>query len=569
MKKRNILGAVLCSVCLVASSAVPAMADAVKVVTLGADLSDAQKQTMLNYFKVNTNEVQIIEITNDDEVAHLSSYVPMEQIGTRTVSCAYVKPTSSGGIKVRTANLNWVTCNMIASTLSTSGVTNCEVVAACPFEVSGTGALTGVIMAYETASGEKLDETKVELATQEMIITADLGEEVGQDEATGVVNEAKMVVLENNVQNADEIYNIVINIADQKNIVLTAEQLDDIVALLTGISSQDYDYDSIRETLENVESNVTGAEVELEGETETGVDEEVDSIIADLDESILGEDVIAGSTEDATVGESVEAEEAEPVEEEWDYEEEAEPVEEEWDYEEEAEPVEEEWNDVEEAEPVVEEMDEEWDYEEEAGLEVEEVDEELEAVDGDELYDLVGELDEELEAYVEKYDTSVLSEDAAYMFEQARLFCEGEFLNDPSVLQQVMPEAFASVALDSETGAKVQDKVLDIYYNILLNGTASYVPSETDIYLSTELNMIDNEMKKLFGIIENDDIEEEDVLETVPMEERTALYNDTMKFFEKLYGEESTIETYEADAEEYAEGYAGDYPEEYSEEYAE
>ena len=48
---------------------------------------------------------------------------------------------------MRTANLNWVTGNMIATTLSTSGVKNCEVVAACPFEVSGTGALTGIQMA--------------------------------------------------------------------------------------------------------------------------------------------------------------------------------------------------------------------------------------------------------------------------------------------------------------------------------------------------------------------------------------------------------------------------------------
>lgn len=85
MKKRNIIGALLCSVCLVAASAVPTMADAMKVVTLGADLSDAQKQTMLNYFKVNTDEVQIMYITNADEVKHLSSYIPMEQIGTRTV----------------------------------------------------------------------------------------------------------------------------------------------------------------------------------------------------------------------------------------------------------------------------------------------------------------------------------------------------------------------------------------------------------------------------------------------------------------------------------------------------
>ena len=128
MKKVKTAAALLCSACLVLSgTAVPTMADSVKVVTLGADLTQDQKNTMMKYFNVDSNQVQILTITNQDERDHLSAYVPLEQIGTRTVSCAYVKPTQSGGIKVRTANLNWVTCNMIATSLSTSGVKNCEV----------------------------------------------------------------------------------------------------------------------------------------------------------------------------------------------------------------------------------------------------------------------------------------------------------------------------------------------------------------------------------------------------------------------------------------------------------
>ena len=119
MKNIKKLGALLCSACLVVSgTTIPTMADSMKVVTLGADLTDAQKNTMMKYFNVSSDQVQILTITNQDERDHLSAYVPIEQIGTRTVSCAYVKPTTSGGIKVRTANLNWVTCNMIASTLS-------------------------------------------------------------------------------------------------------------------------------------------------------------------------------------------------------------------------------------------------------------------------------------------------------------------------------------------------------------------------------------------------------------------------------------------------------------------
>ena len=55
MKKGKLLATLLCSASMVMGSmvpTVPAMADAMKVVTLGADLSDEQKNTMLKYFKV-------------------------------------------------------------------------------------------------------------------------------------------------------------------------------------------------------------------------------------------------------------------------------------------------------------------------------------------------------------------------------------------------------------------------------------------------------------------------------------------------------------------------------------
>ena len=146
MKKRSLIVAALCSMCLAVSTPMPVMADASKVVTLGADLTDEQKNTMMKYFKADANQVQIITVNNQDERNYLGKYISSEQIGTRTLSCAYVKPTQSGGIKVRTANLNYVTCNMLANALSTAGISNCEAVAACPYEVSGTGALTGVMV---------------------------------------------------------------------------------------------------------------------------------------------------------------------------------------------------------------------------------------------------------------------------------------------------------------------------------------------------------------------------------------------------------------------------------------
>ena len=175
MKKR-VLSSIALGLALTVGCAMPVMADSRRVVTLGADLTQDQQNTMMKYFGVSADSVDIIYINNDDEREHLGSYVPLEQIGNKTFSCALVAPTTKGGIQVKTANLSWVTCNMIASTLSTSGVTNCQVVAASPFEVSGTGALTGVIMAYETASEVTLDVEKKELANEELVTTGNLAD---------------------------------------------------------------------------------------------------------------------------------------------------------------------------------------------------------------------------------------------------------------------------------------------------------------------------------------------------------------------------------------------------------
>ena len=42
-------------------------ADGARVVTLGADLTQNQKDTMLKYFGVNENEVVILDVNNQEE----------------------------------------------------------------------------------------------------------------------------------------------------------------------------------------------------------------------------------------------------------------------------------------------------------------------------------------------------------------------------------------------------------------------------------------------------------------------------------------------------------------------
>ena len=565
MKKRNMIAALLCSACLVAGSVNPVFADASKVVTLGADLTDAQKQTMMKYFNVSSDQVQVMTITNEDEHKHLDNIAPQSQIGSRTLSCAYVKPTQSGGIKVRTANLNWVTGNMIATTLSTSGVKNCEVVAACPMEVSGTGALTGIQMAYEKASGEKLDETKTKLANQEIVTTGELADKVGKNEATTVVNQSKMDVIQNGVQNADEIQNIVINVAEQNNISVSQDDIDKIVSLLKQISQQDYNYDDVKETLEQVDANTTGqassSDDTLDGESsDDTVDVDGDSsddIVNNVNDSILGDDVIQSSTEDPGLEEETGADSQDTSNEtgipdatdDGTYSNEESTDESSTDESASDESTSDESSTDESAsdesstdENTSDESSADESASDESSTDESASDETASDETGiPEATEDTGSSDSTDSA---ENDTSVLSEEAKNNYDKFVLFVKGEYEGDADSLLAATEdtEAVATVTLDEQTAKNVAETVEKDYYDILKDGTESYEADGTEKYQSTELNMMDQKLKKLFGIDSSqEDTEATDVtaaiLADVPQEDKQTLYKETMKYLAGLYGE--------------------------------
>lgn len=306
--------AILCSavtaVATLPIAPIPVFADATKVVSIGNDLSEAEKKTMLKYFGIaDDKSVQKITVTNKDEVSHLSSYIPREQIGTRTVSCAYIKPTESGGIKVRTANLQYVTANMIASTLADLGIKNCEVVSACPFVVSGTGALTGIIMAYETATGDKIDESKKDIATQEVVVTKDLAKDIGNVKAEYVINQAKAEAVQNNISDKQEIQNTVTNIVNNNNINISQDQIENITNLTQNIVNENYGdtyINNVTEINNNIKQEIVASDdvdIDVDEDELVPIEETEDgnSILNNVDESVLGENVIASSTDDPTM----------------------------------------------------------------------------------------------------------------------------------------------------------------------------------------------------------------------------------------------------------------------------
>lgn len=562
MKKRSMIVAALCSMCLALSNPIPALADASKVVTLGADLTDEQKNTMMKYFKADASQVQIITVNNQDERNYLGKYISSAQIGTRTLSCAYVKPTQSGGIKVRTANLNYVTCNMLANALSTAGVSNCEAVAACPYEVSGTGALTGVMMAYETASGKQLDSTKKDLATKEVVVTGDVAQQVGGDNATNIINQAKLQIIGDNVQNADEIYNIVNNIAIQNNVSLSSDELNTITALLQEIVQQNYDIQEMKQTLESIQKNLD----KTMNNDSSSDDSSSDDSSSDGEEDLVDED----SSDGEDITEDVDSDVLDGAKE--SYTEDASVAEDTG------------MNDVQEPDdgseddgmgiPEATEDGTQDNYEEitetpegtdSTDTSTDESDSSSD--DGTGIPEATGDETYETDASTEDtLNTDSLDDASKAQFDQAEQFCEGEYNGDIAVLNTVMPNAVQpTVTLDTDTASKLTKKVLEAYLKVLKDGGATYTASETDSYVSSQLNMVNNDMKKIFSI--ETEPATDDILAAQSAEDRQTLYNDTMKFFEQLYGEstdtsaqqESTDET-SYDEESYDE-------ESYNEEY--
>ena len=291
--KKGISFILALSMIMVQVKTVPVFADSANVVTLGADLSEEQKAYIFNFFGTTADDVQIITITNTDERERLGDYMPIEQIGTRTYSCAYVQPTFEGGIQVMTANMNYVTGNMISGALSTSGVENCNVLCAAPFEVSGTGALTGAMMAYEAASGETLSEDKKNLANKEIVGITTIAKTVGLEQATLIDNDIKIAVIRGKLKDRGEIEAAVSNVIEDvheayTNANGTAEvvQQDDkdfLVELGIEFSQLDYDYETMKHTLQRVTTNIVN---------EAGIKDPITDTFEDLGEDTIASDSI-------------------------------------------------------------------------------------------------------------------------------------------------------------------------------------------------------------------------------------------------------------------------------------
>ncbi len=234
-------------------------ADAFKNVTLGADLTDQQKQDMLKYFGVTKDEANVLEVNREEEIKYLGGVASEKQIGTKSISCSYVEPTNQGGLKVSTHNIYWVNESMIKNALITAGIKNADVKAAAPFNVSGTAALTGILKGFENSTGgKKIDEKQKQAANEELITTGNLGEKIGQDKAAGLINEVKKEVVKQKPKTQEETTKIVKQVTGNYNYNLSDEDISKISSLMSKISGLNLDFNQLKSQLNGVTDQLKG-----------------------------------------------------------------------------------------------------------------------------------------------------------------------------------------------------------------------------------------------------------------------------------------------------------------------
>lgn len=227
-----------------------------KIVCLGENLTDAQKKEMLNLFGTDEN-VEIVKVSNKEEREYLGKYIDDKILGTRAISSAYVEKLDEGkGISVVTHNISWVTEDMYKNALITAGIKDAKIIVASPINVSGTAALTGVIKAFEDLTGDDITEKEKEVASEEIAKTAVLGNEIGADNASELMENIKVNVVGNNIKGKRNIKKAVNAAADELGVELTDEQVNEIVSLMKKISKLDLNLDEIKTQLNDMSGKI-------------------------------------------------------------------------------------------------------------------------------------------------------------------------------------------------------------------------------------------------------------------------------------------------------------------------
>lgn len=257
MKKRlkRLISIFLIAIMMLGST-MTVLADAVVgdvIVSLGNDLTEEEKESILKEFNP-PEDADMIVTTNAEEYEYLGDVIPAGQIGSNALSSVMVTYTEKGsGIHVDTSDkITYITDSVYTNALITAGVEDADIKITSPKNASGTAALTGIMKAYEVSTGEAIDEDVKKIANEEMVRTAELGEEIGEEKASDLINNIKQEIAEKNPKTTEEVRDIVVNVVNNFNLNLSDEQLEQLVSLFDKMKNLDINWKQVNKQIKNI-----------------------------------------------------------------------------------------------------------------------------------------------------------------------------------------------------------------------------------------------------------------------------------------------------------------------------
>ena len=230
---------------------VPALAaDSNYCVALGADLFAEEKSKVLGIMDLSEDDLDghEVTVTNQEEHKYLDDYLSASVIGSRALSSVYVREASDGyGIQVTTHNITYCTTGMYQNALATAGLKNATVVVAGPFDLSGTAALIGAVKAYSELSGEPIQAEALEAATDELVTTGEIAEDIGSSDAEALVGAVKDTIVAEGITDEDGINQAIDDAAKKLDITLSDEDKAKINDVMQKVGDLDLNADDLKE----------------------------------------------------------------------------------------------------------------------------------------------------------------------------------------------------------------------------------------------------------------------------------------------------------------------------------
>lgn len=258
---------------LIAAGGIKADAAQPPVLALGADLTEDQKTIVFSEMGITAEQAasyQTVYITNDMEHQYLDEALGASVVGTRSLSSVLLIPQEDGsGLSVETHNISYCTISMYRNALLTAGVEDAKVIVAAPSSISGTAALIGAVKAYEAYSGEAVADEALAVATDELVLTGELADQLGNldaEQVSDMIAYLKQQIAERGLDDPEELETLVRQVAVEMGVELTDQQVSEIVDLLLKLGNLDIDANQLISQAKELYSRLESMGIELDGE---------------------------------------------------------------------------------------------------------------------------------------------------------------------------------------------------------------------------------------------------------------------------------------------------------------